>query len=517
MAITTTDLRTVASNANTTTGWTGSNGVSLVTEEPTPVFGTGCLGTVVSNATQDAYFTMGAPVDMSTGMLVYVWVFLRGEMDTTANGGAQILLGDGTNRVGFHLAGSDQAAFRHDQGPVGWQCMVLDTANLPAQHTVRAGSLANLNLSAITQLGAVFKTLVKSVGGTVNCFVDIIRYGNGGVRVTGGTVGDPADLEQLAAQDRSNTNAYGVVRRLGAGSFGCQAPLVFGGASTYFRQRNAALSFEDRGLALERYSITVEGTGTTFFLGDKVGEGDGASGGSGMNITVPQGVGASFTASNDDLRIYGSTLSGFTAGVQIDSGEFIGSSVAASGQVASGSTLLRGASITGSTEAGGAYLWSAATDLRNSSFSNNGVGILHLEAGTFSYIDLGFSDNTFDLRNDSGGHVTINLTGGSPPTVDNVGASTTEVQNVVTFRLTGLVDNTEVRIYRMSDDVELFGVENTLGGEVAYEYNATEPTPVYIHIHNILYVFIRLELTLGANDATVPVQQRFDRNYSNPD
>ena len=520
MAIATTDLRTLISDANSTTGWTGSNGVDLFTAQPTPVYQTGCIGTVVSNATEDVYFTMGSPVDMSGGLLVYVWVFLRGEMDTTANGGAQIMLGDGTNRIGFHLAGSDLAAFRHDQGPVGWQCMVLDTANLPANTTARAGSLGGLNLSAITQVGAVFKTLVKSVGGTENCFVDVMRYGNGGIRVTGGTSGDPADLEQLAAQDRSNANAYGIVRRLGAGAFGAQGSLIFGGAATYFRQQNAAISFEDRSLNVERYSMTVEGADVTFHLGSKVGVGDTATGANGVNVTVPPGVGASFTATNDDFRVYGSALSGFTGGVTLPddaTAEFIGSRVAGSGRLLSRSTELRDATVSGSVDPDGALLWTPSTDLRNSSFADNPRGILHTDTGTFDYVGLSFSGNDFDVRNDSGGLVTINLSNSDTPTVDNVGASTTEVQVSATHSLTNLQEGTRVTYVLTGTADDVFHVASVgVGGRTDYTY--TEPQNVDIFIHHIEYVHIEFtNVELAGVDAEIPIFQARDRVYANPD
>lgn len=518
MAITVTDLRTTITDANSTTGWSGSNGVALFTAQPTPVFSTGCIGVQVSNATEDAYYT-GTARDLSGGVLVYVWVFLRGEMDTTAGGGAQILLGDGTNRIGFHVAGSDLAGFRHDQGPVGWQCLVLDTGNLPTDRTVLAGSFAGLNLASITQFGAVFKTLVKSVGGTENCFVDVIRIGNDGIRITGGTSADPSTFGELAARDRSNAAALGICRELGAGSFGVQGSLTFG-TTGWFATTDTSVAFEDRSTIVDRYALTVEGD-AAFRLGEKVGSGDTATGAAGVSITVPAGVGATFSADTaTDFLVYGSTLTGFTGGVALPTAlsgvEFIGSTVAASGRIDPGATVLRDASVTGSTDTGGALDWVAATDLAYSTVTNNPVGILHLAAGTFAYTDLEFSGNTFDVRNDSGGLVTLNISGGDSPSVDNVGAASTDVVNVVNFSLTGLVDNSEVRIYRASDDVELFGVENSSGGTVTYQYNFTGSTPVYIHIHNVAYVFVRLELTLGGSDRSVPIQQRFDRTYSNP-
>ena len=521
MAVTVTDLRSTRSDANSTTGWTGSNGVTLYTAQPTPVFGTGCIGTTVSNATQDVYHT-GTAVDLSAGVLVYVWVFLRGEMDTTVNGGAQIMLGDGTNRIGFHLAGSDRAGFRHDQGPVGWQCLILDTGNLPAATTTRAGSLGALNLSAITQIGAVFKTLVKSVGGVDNCFVDVIRVGNGGLRITGGTAGDPGRFSEIAAADRANTGAYGVMRETGAGSFGCQAPLTFGdtSGSSWFEEQNSSLAFEARGLEFERYSLTMEGADATVLFGTKVGAGDSATGANGVEVRVPSGVGGTFTASNGDFRLYGSALRGFTGGVTLPDdpdAEFIGSVAAGSGRLLSGRAVLRDITVSGSTDPDGAYLWTADTDLRFSSFSDNPRAILHTDTGTFDYVGLTFSGNTFDIRNDSGGLVTINLSQSTTPTFENVGSSTTVVQVSATHSLTNLEPGSRVTYVETGTNDELFQVAD-VGMSGVTEYNYTEPVTVDIMIHHIEFVpilFVGVELT--GVDATIPIFQAPDRVYSNPD
>lgn len=264
MAVTITDLRTVRDGADTTTGW---NTGTVFTSEPTPIEATGCLGVQVSTATVDIYHATTA-VDL-TDSLVYVWVYPRGAMDTLTNGGMSVHLGDGADRIAFHVAGDDVAAFRHEDGPVGWQCLLLDTSNLPSLHTVRAGALATLTLTAITQMGVTFKTLAKSIGGVENCFVDIIRYANmanndGAVLdIIGGTSVTPGTFSEIAAADRTITNqaAYGVVRELGSGLYGVQGRLRFGNAtgtaSSWFEDVNVAVAFEDRGVAIGRYGFII--------------------------------------------------------------------------------------------------------------------------------------------------------------------------------------------------------------------------------------------------------------------
>ena len=84
--------------------------------------------------------------------------------------------------------------------------------------------------------------------------------------------------------------------------------------------------------------------------------------------------------------------------------------------------------------------------------------------------------------------------------------------------LTGLKTNTEVRIYTAGTTTELGGVENS-GTSFQYEYQhdrVTDPV-VDIVIHSLGYEYIKLKnVVLGINDSSIPIQQRIDRNFSNP-
>lgn len=347
MAVIITELRTTLQEADAITNWTGSP--TLFTTDPDPVELTGCIGYQVSTATIDAYATIAST--NLTNKLIYVWVFPRGAMDLTSLGGIGVHIGDGTNRISFHVAGSDIAGFRHDVGPVGWYCVVLDTGNLPTTNTVRAGTLGGLNFAAVTQIGATFKTLAKSVGGAPNCFIDIIRSGdptlNDGamLRIAGGTNVTPGKFSEIALADRSNANltAYGVLRETNTGAFGLQAALQFGTptgtTSSWFEDINSSVAFESRGLLTTRYGIIIRDNGvgtTTFKLGSKVGTGTAAGGSSGCSIVAAAGVGAFWDSKSDtnvtDVFLYGSTFTGFTGGFRMRTGqEMAGCTVSSSG------------------------------------------------------------------------------------------------------------------------------------------------------------------------------------------
>ncbi|MDP2107155.1 MAG: hypothetical protein Q8J76_14255, partial [Desulfobulbaceae bacterium] len=340
MALIVTDNRNIINEADANTGWVGT--ITPFTADPDPMEATACLGAVVSIATLDGYIVI-SPISL-TNRLIYVWVSHRAALDTLVNGGLAICVGDGTNRMAYHLAGKDLAAFRHDIGPVGWMCLVLDQSNLPTYKTVRAGSEAALAWGAITQIGAMYTTLAKSVGGVCNCFIDIIRVAdptiNAGawLTITGGASGTPGKFSEIAAIDRSTGNqlAHGIIREFVSSLFGIQGSLRFGNPagtdSSWFEDKNVSVGFEPRGLLTTRYKIVIVDNGvgtTTFKLGTKVGSGTTATGKDGCNLIAPSGVGAEFDAATDtdvtDVFIYGSMFVGFTNGIKLRSmHEFIG-------------------------------------------------------------------------------------------------------------------------------------------------------------------------------------------------
>lgn len=82
--------------------------------------------------------------------------------------------------------------------------------------------------------------------------------------------------------------------------------------------------------------------------------------------------------------------------------------------------------------------------------------------------------------------------------------------------LTGLQSNSEVRIFEAGTTTELSGVENS-GTSFTYTFEFSSEIDVDIVIHHIDYQYIKLEnITVGANGASIPIQQQFDRNYANP-
>lgn len=85
----------------------------------------------------------------------------------------------------------------------------------------------------------------------------------------------------------------------------------------------------------------------------------------------------------------------------------------------------------------------------------------------------------------------------------------------VDFTLTGLISGSEVRVFRVSDNVELSGTESSTS-TFNYNYTYSTDTPVFVVVFNVDYKEIRLNVTLTSSNQSIPIQQIFDRVYDNP-
>ena len=273
MAISITDNRIVLNEADATTGWVSTDGPTVFTTGPTPIEAGGCLGLQASASIEDAYVAITSD-DYSGGGSLFVWMTNRAAFDTTVNGGFGIQVGDGTNRIAYHVGGSDGTGFRHEVGPVNWANFQIDLANKPANFTAIAGVEANLNEAAITQVGVYFETIAKSVGGADNCFWDIIRFADNGVgiEVYGGTSGAHENWENVTIGDRneSTLRAHGIIRKVGSGAYSIQGNIstgdATGTAATYIDSDGETFLWEDRNQSANNYyrwNAAGNGTGIT--------------------------------------------------------------------------------------------------------------------------------------------------------------------------------------------------------------------------------------------------------------
>lgn len=185
--------------------------------------------------------------------------------------------------------------------------------------------------------------------------------------------------------------------------------------------------------------------------------------------------------------------------------------------------ILDGCVIDGST-ATAAVTTNDPENIIDCSFVSSGTGhaIEITTPGTYT-----FSGNTFSgygsagstdaaIYNNSGGAVTLNITGGGgTPTVRNgAGASTTIVSGVA-LTFDGAVAGSEIRCYKNSDGTEVFGTESCSANHVFSGVTATG-VACTVRIINVAYKIKEFQLTIPLADASVPVQMELDPWYSNP-
>ena len=497
-------------------------------------------------------YSAAASVDMSTTEThLYVWINCKsiGALDLISNGGLSLRVSSttgGTNNYRtFYIGGSDVTK-------AGWQSYIIDPT-LP-------GSVADTGTfdpTSVISIGVVLQ-LAATVGGTSdNILMDIIRYSTGPY-ITGGTSGDRLFWSDIASTD--SQNAYGIIQqRSGVYFVGGQLALGAPSATSgdcYLDDVGEILVWEPR----EYYNgtnfasslspgfngfIIQEGTGTTDIEdGNLVGTGDARSGTAGSLFQkAAGGISGSDTVNSDTLKLsiagaitavdfHGTSFKRFDDTVTLSSDATDGPNHVYAGvvfddcaQVDAGLTLIRNVVFSAHSQSitEGALLWNNSIDIKNVSFLANAVAVEHEQAGTFTYDNLTFSDNTYDILNTSNGAVTASATNGSNPSIAkvfNAGISTTDVATSNTLLLTGIKSGSEVAIVSQSGDRTLLASSEQIADPPGtFEY--TRPYPGYdevvdVIVHAIDWEYVLIPFTLLNQNQTVPIQQSEDRSYDNP-
>jgi hypothetical protein len=162
---------------------------------------------------------------------------------------------------------------------------------------------------------------------------------------------------------------------------------------------------------------------------------------------------------------------------------------------------------------------SAMSAVTDCTFSDNTTYALRMtatSAQSYTLSGITFSNNTTDVYfAATTGTATLNVYSGSTPTTGSAGC-VVAVNNLKTLTLTNLIADSEVRIYTAGTTTELDGIENC-STTFNFSYNYVASTYVDIVIHKADYIHYRVEdYLLGSSDASLPIQQQVDRQYSNP-
>jgi hypothetical protein len=516
---------------------------------------TQAIGDQFSEETGSLYFAATTTTwDISSGSRLYIWNRAHISVETKALRGVMIVLGDGTNRRGYAVGGSDDPGF--DIGV--WNNYILDIEDLPT-NTHNFQGTGPPDLTAINEIGMGYTVPAKAVGNVDNMFVDIMRIAavSGGIRITGGTPEDPGTFEEIATDDLSQAEgkAYGHVRRIQTGIFGIQGNLIFGdetgSTGTHFDDENAVVVLEDHkhgtGSGIPFSIRVVNALSSSFFqLGNAVGVGDDQVGSSGVQIRNAN-TGTFFSydvtgSTNTTQSLFGFTFLGVISGssasadprpvltfptgtaaeasFSLSGGTFDQCGTVDLGQVKTRNCVFSGHAITASA----ALLWNSVIDMTRCAFRNNTDGTTSGSAGieipitgSFSMSGVTYAGNDYDVLNSSNGPVTLSIVGdGDVPTVFNSGSSTTLVIAQTEVTLTGLQSGSEIVVLDVDDESVIASVEDVgVDGEFAFTDSAGNIVDIFIH--HINYVWQSIEdFTIPGTDTSIPIEQDFDRTYDNP-
>jgi hypothetical protein len=124
--------------------------------------------------------------------------------------GAGVVLGDGTDRIGYSAGGSDALGLPYQKVFNIFKLDASDAAANPGtadvDHHVFAGTEANLNFSAITAVGYGGIHNAKAQGNVPNVFISGIYYianDSYAATVTGGSAATPETMADLVGDDET--------------------------------------------------------------------------------------------------------------------------------------------------------------------------------------------------------------------------------------------------------------------------------------------------------------------------
>jgi len=520
----------VANNCDSTTGFTGGTGFGT---DDAAWEGTAAYGTKASATTVEFYTTSlsaAAPYDFSSGGTEAGWhMILWSNTKTPVNAttGLTIIVGNGTSRGRWNVIGDDPYTG-------GWQTRVVDMARdfdlIAAGSWTLAGNPAQL--TAISQAGGGFTTTTSIMGSFNNVQIDQFTLGLG-LRVDGGSVGAPNTFDTVKVADQDGTLWGWWSQSNGAylGKGGLYIGPSTGSATSVFNDSAFSVNFAKELVGSGFYQINSRGAGTdvTFNLANISSADVELLPFSRWSLTNQSDLN-SFLDTNgtwqksDILTLHGaSTCSGTT---MIDCRRLVQNSGLLDSCTIIGPDRGDGQSFIYSDyphriercdfiqSSGHAIELSPLASGKTITFVGNSFTGFEGTAGTNATPNSGPTNAA--VFNNSSGNITLNITGGgTSPIIRNGLGATTTVVATLTLTLSDIVANSEVRVYTAGTTTELDGIESS-STSFGFDFENGDPN-VDIRIFHIDYLPVKLSnFTLPTVDASIPIQQIFDRNYTNP-
>jgi hypothetical protein len=428
--------------AEGTTGFTAIGGGGAIAYQETDFFiqGSFCLSKATANtwdsagtARGGALFNNGAGITVPTDGAVLTWIYWWGPgvLATKANGGAEISIGNSTTAYrGWYVTGSDDWAFG------GWRCYPVDPSLTP-DRTVGSPTATRQYFGWVANVAA---TVAIARGNPYG--IDAIRYGRCDIVSTNGDLANGyATFLGAADWDNNITRRYGMLTPRD-GAYFHQGLFQMGTDATAvdFRDSNRVVFIQNTekvSANFNRYEVRNASSRV-----DWTNIGISALG------TVSKGR---FEAvANADINIDTCTFTDMDSFIFQSNSTIVATTFRRCGLITQGSAIFNGGNrITNATGAV-AMLANNIDNISATEFISDGTGhaieLTSAHAGnSYTLTDVNFtgyastdgSTGNEAIYNNSGGAVTINISGGNTPSIRNgAGATTTVVAGAVTVTLT---------------------------------------------------------------------------------
>lgn len=476
-------------------------------------------------------FDAGSDISASIPIddVIMAWVFMGAptNMYTYASGGHRF-------GIGTSVANYDAWAISGDNRPPnpygGWWNVAIDP-RVTADYTGGTGSGGAWQFFGSLIGDTTLGIRVKIAKGNPHA-VDGMLMGRGEIYCTG----TGATFTLMAAQNDLVANRWGLLQDTGGGTFLWKGLMSLGqsGTSTTFTSSNQTIVIDDTAkvtasfnrLAVRHVSSSITLTNITFIAKGTVSPGEFEMV---ENAATMSWTGCVFNSMSTFIFLSNAVITNTTfrscALVTLGGGTFSGCLFENS--TASASTI-------------SATLDDVTDSIFTSDGSNHAVELTSIGSGTMSWdgntlnsyvagtaaspvTPTSTGNEAIYVNVATASDLTINVAGGATTPSIRVGASFTGSVNVVAstnVTISGLKDNTEVRVMSAGTDTELTGIENATVGTTddrSFTFALAAATSIDIFLVNKTYENVEIyTYAVPSSDADLPQQQRFDRVYFNP-
>lgn len=520
---------------NGTGDWKELGGGTISLNPDVPLYGSSSIGSKYASKSGWTYYDRGTGMDFTPstgtydGQFIYMWILIQSKsaFDTLANKGFTIRVGSGTTDYReYKIAGTNDANGWNGK----WKCFVIDPT--------KAGSVADtgtFDISSIQMFGVWIDTVVSVRADSI--FLSQIAIGSG-LRITGTSTTGWKDVVDYCT-DLTN-RAWGMFEER-EGIYYCKGKIYIGDtgqtADTSFTDSGRTIQFETSEyynisnvwastVPIDAFGIVIEDNATyktTFSDGVIVGTDNGRSGSSFIG-NINENISLDLYGGNNALSVttlYGTSLKAIYG--TINSGndsdhKFLGTSFADCSQFNPvGAPVIRNCTFAETADVDAALLWNENIDIQYSSFIANTTGAaieMPSSAGTpYTFSNLSFSGNTFDVLNSSGSAFTVGKDGSDPTTSE--GSAVTYTATFV-LTLTNIPADTQVTIVNSSTRTELQNSTST-GVDITYSHSGGEVVDILLmHLDYDPNDSDVYSLTLDNANQSIKFALGDDRNYDNP-